>query len=209
MRIIANNKFLDHDDPEFKKHIKIEEIAANLSRINRYGGAVAYNVAQHSLECSVLAEELGCSLVTQAHCLLHDAHEAYTGDVIQSLKHFLPPAYHELTGAIDREIFAVEGLPQPSEITRLTVDKLDAAMAQIEIKAFFPHNEELQSFVRSIDSIAAGLSTFCDRPLRYSSRYELVICMITKLSRYTLDAQTAEHQFLMRYRTIREGLKLP
>ena len=66
----------DHRD------IHIADIARHLSRINRYTGAVDYSVAQHSV---LLYEMLGTR-----EALLHDAHEAYIGDVSTPLKTLLP-----------------------------------------------------------------------------------------------------------------------
>lgn len=61
--------------------IHIRDIAHHLSRINRYLGATekAINVAQHSVLVSQLCGYKYGRFMTAG--LLHDAHEAYTGDV--------------------------------------------------------------------------------------------------------------------------------
>lgn len=69
--------------------IDIDVIAHALSRICRYGGHVRvpdgiYSVAEHSVRASYLFPETGPQV--QLAILLHDAHEAYLGDVIRPLK---------------------------------------------------------------------------------------------------------------------------
>lgn len=63
--------------------IDIEDIAHHLSLINRYTGATPapYSVAQHSVYVAEYSKCLGG--------LLHDAHEAYIGDVILPVKEAL------------------------------------------------------------------------------------------------------------------------
>lgn len=59
------------------------EIAPALARIPRFNGHTveAYSVAQHSVLCAEAAEDETGDLELAAYCLLHDAHEAYVGDI--------------------------------------------------------------------------------------------------------------------------------
>lgn len=66
--------------------INIEDIAAHLSKICRFNGACKdfYSVAQH---CCLVSEELLLyEPKIQLFGLLHDAAEAYIGDIIRPLK---------------------------------------------------------------------------------------------------------------------------
>lgn len=93
--------------------ITISDIAMALSRICRYGGHVPefYSVADHSIYCVKMAVHDGVvdkSLLRTI--LLHDAAEAYLGDIVKPLKNLLP-GYAELERGFERVIeqkFAVD-----------------------------------------------------------------------------------------------------
>lgn len=65
--------------------VHIEDIAHHLSRIARYSGATigitGYSVAQHSVLCADLIRTWGGDAALQREALLHDAGEAYYGDI--------------------------------------------------------------------------------------------------------------------------------
>lgn len=63
--------------------IDIYDIAWSLSQINRFTGHAKrpYSVAEHSLLVADLARHDGKSALVQLACLVHDAHEAYAGDI--------------------------------------------------------------------------------------------------------------------------------
>ncbi len=82
--------FLDPSPDE----IDIDTIATGLSNVCRYGGKVKvgffYSVAEHSVVLAKkVLEETGCTEKALS-ALLHDASEAYLGDVARPLKQFLP-----------------------------------------------------------------------------------------------------------------------
>jgi hypothetical protein len=73
--------------------IDIRDIAGPLSKICRFGGHIStfYSVAQHSVLVASLAPD-----PLKKAALLHDAAEAYLGDVIKPLKVMIGPAYEAL-----------------------------------------------------------------------------------------------------------------
>jgi len=77
--------FLNLEDPDFRA-VNLEDIAIPLSRISRFNGHTAepWNVAQHS----VLTWELARLFMPEmsAHMILHDAHEAFIGDITRPVK---------------------------------------------------------------------------------------------------------------------------
>ena len=77
--------------------ITLQDIGHALSNLCRFTGHVKafYSVAQHSVLVCQMAQDAGCDLGTQRAALMHDATEAYLGDVSSPLKSLLPD-YREL-----------------------------------------------------------------------------------------------------------------
>jgi len=71
--------------------IKLSDIAASLANINRFNGQchTQHNVADHSIAVAIKAKQLGFCASSQLTALLHDAHEAYTGDITWPMKKLL------------------------------------------------------------------------------------------------------------------------
>lgn len=71
--------------------VDVEDVAHALSHINRFTGhtTYAYSVAQHCVAVSRYLELTGQPVLVQYAGLMHDAHEAYFGDISAPLKAFL------------------------------------------------------------------------------------------------------------------------
>jgi 5'-deoxynucleotidase YfbR-like HD superfamily hydrolase len=84
---IQSGTYLDLLDPQ-PEQFTISDIAGALSRICRFGGQVAefYSVAEHSVHCANIARNDGLSIEVQRAALMHDAAEAFCGDVVKPLK---------------------------------------------------------------------------------------------------------------------------
>jgi hypothetical protein len=98
--------------------ILIEDIAHSLSHVCRFGGHVAqfYSVAQHSVGVSRNVPK-----VHARAALLHDAAEAYIGDVIRPLKQCLP------------DYMAIERLWERVIVERFELDMSQAAVGSIKL----------------------------------------------------------------------------
>lgn len=86
IRTVKGNPFnLLRPEPSM---VELEEVAHSLSMQCRYNGHVPsfYSVAEHSVRVSVLLEDDGHSVDVQMAGLLHDAAEAYCGDMVRPLK---------------------------------------------------------------------------------------------------------------------------
>jgi len=92
--------------------ISIHDIAHSLSSLVRFTGHARepYTVAQHSICAVIEAKSRGLSTDIQRAALLHDAHEAYMGDISSPLKRLLPgtDAIEEALDLAISERFEVE-----------------------------------------------------------------------------------------------------
>lgn len=88
----------------------IEDIAASLSKICRFTGHCDrfYSVAEHSLNGAKALHSI--NILWAYEFLLHDAHEAYVGDLHTNLKKICPD-YQHIEQEIDRIIRKKFGLP--------------------------------------------------------------------------------------------------
>lgn len=86
-----SGKYFDFVNPH-PDQITIEDIAGALSKICRFGSHIErfYSVAEHSVLCAQVASMDGASTEAIKAVLLHDAAEAYCGDMVKPLKVLLP-----------------------------------------------------------------------------------------------------------------------
>lgn len=127
-------------DPR-KEDICIEDIAHSLSLLCRYNGHTnrLYSVAQHSLELALYSQNRGDPTSTVLYYLLHDAHEAYVGDMTAPMKQNLEELglleiWNKVVWNIDSVIFKKFGITD--SIIR---DDYDKRILWDEKKEFFPN----------------------------------------------------------------------
>lgn len=118
--------------------IKILDIAHALSMMCRFGchSPVFYSVAEHCVLSSSFAVAQGKPRQIQRECLLHDAHEAYTGDMCAPLKR-LCPEYQKIEERVQEQVlrhFNI-GILSPS------VKDIDLGMLKAEHAKFWPDDE--------------------------------------------------------------------
>jgi hypothetical protein len=155
---------LDLFDPDYRK-IDLVDIARALSRIRRYGGntAVEWTVADHSIACARQAlhtidfggfdsrEQLALA------CLMHDAAEAYTGDLIWPIKEAMRRAQEKtfvrIESGFSRAIAKAFDLPQGFDEDPY-VKQIDQAVCALEMRqlrimpeGWSPHVEPARDFL--------------------------------------------------------------
>jgi len=101
---VASGHYLDLADPK-PEMVDIVSIATALGRICRFGGHSPdfYSVAEHSVHAHDLAYRDGLPANVCKAILLHDAAEAYIGDVVRPLK-IMSPWYMEIESRIEKAI---------------------------------------------------------------------------------------------------------
>lgn len=136
----------DFADPR-PEAIDIEDIAWSLSQMLRFNGHTrfAYSVAAHSIGVSYLvpAEDA-------FEGLMHDAAEAYVGDVVRPLKKLLGRAFGDLEDRIEQIIAAKFGLRWPwppsvkvADMRMLAAERLHLQVHQPDAPAYQWIRDEL------------------------------------------------------------------
>ena len=137
---LASGSYFDLCNPEGSV-IDINDIAESLSKICRYGGHGTgfYGVAEHSVHVADLCIRDGHPKEACLAALLHDAPEAYVGDVIKPLKIMLPE-YSAIELRIDKAIcrrFSIEHGKYHD-----LIKKYDHEMLFCEKRTLFPEDAE-------------------------------------------------------------------
>lgn len=127
-----SGRMVDLMDPQ-PETICIDDIAHALARLARFNGhtrtAGIYSVADHCLWCSGVAldrwpDAPGVAL----QALLHDAHEAYTGDIVAPLK-FIPQVadvLRPIEESLQAAIHTALGVRPPTMTEATAVRHIDA-----------------------------------------------------------------------------------
>lgn len=121
--------------------VNLNDIAHHLSKIQRYGGAqeltMQYSVAQHSILMAEWCLNIYKDRELAQLALLHDASEAYLGDVNSILKRLLPD-YLALEAKVQQVILEKYTCATYKLSGYGVVNSLDKAILVNEVKALFP-----------------------------------------------------------------------
>lgn len=135
----SGNKFFPLDArPE---EVKIEDIAHALSLICRYGGHARqfYSVSQHSRHVAeLLAKTHGDDTLT-LQGLIHDATEAYLGDMVRPLKLSMPE-YCSIEERLDAVIHEALEVPYPCFEDRAIIKWADNTLLMTERRELVNHS---------------------------------------------------------------------
>lgn len=133
--MLSSGRVIDLTNPD-PGSIRIEDIALALSRICRFAGHTLrfYSVAEHCVMVSRLVPQEAA-----LPALLHDASEAYLGDVTRPLKAILP-AYKEIERRL--EVVIEQKFRIDSFQWRVEIKSADIKMGIIEAHRLMPHDPE-------------------------------------------------------------------
>ena len=146
--------------------VDIDDIAYALSNICRFTGHVHtyYSVAEHCYRASLIVPSL---YALQA--LLHDAAEAYIGDVSSPLKRLLPDyrAIEERVEAAVLTHFKLPLKPHPC------VKQADLVMLATEQRDLLPHHDDDWAVLKGIDPLPDFISPLPPHQarMRFLERY--------------------------------------
>lgn len=126
--------------------VAIEDIAHGLAYQCRFNGQTRtfYSVAQHSIIVAALVPE-----EQRLAALLHDAAEAYLGDMVKPLKLLLPEfsAIEEQVSAIIAEKFGLSGFAFPE------IKRADLIALATEKRDLMPYSTESWETLRGISPL--------------------------------------------------------
>lgn len=136
---VRSGSYFDLTDPK-SDQFTFGDIAGALAKICRFGGQINcfYSVAEHLLHCADQAQADGLPLESQRAVMLHDAAEAFVGDMVKPLKMLLPE-YSEIESRVEAAIAAKFHIDFAREAS--AVSKIDREMLIAERRAFFSRDD--------------------------------------------------------------------
>jgi hypothetical protein len=135
----VSGRFVNPFEPD-PEQLDIGDIGRALANICRFGGHTRsfYSVAQHSVIVSELVEQRGGDVEDTFAALMHDATEAYLGDMPHPIKHRSPlGAAFKLAEAHLEQVIAQRFKIKPNVPE---IKKLDRALLATERRAFSTEN---------------------------------------------------------------------
>jgi 5'-deoxynucleotidase YfbR-like HD superfamily hydrolase len=122
-------------------HPSLHDIARGLSLQPRFGGQTdeSWSVLEHSMFCAELADSIYGERTFRLAMLLHDAHEAITGDVPTPLK---TPDFRAMQDALDERIMDAyfPGGYAAYRERKAQVAYVDRRAMQAEAQELLPHD---------------------------------------------------------------------
>lgn len=138
----SDGSVFDIQDPK-PEQLDIKLIAHALAQVNRFGGHAAwpYSVAQHSCLCAFEAE-VRCPGDMTIIALLHDASEAYLGDLVRPLKRLMRSTYEPLEARLQACVYERWLGRQPAKCELELMKEIDNAVLRSESAVLMPGSED-------------------------------------------------------------------
>ncbi len=138
----ASAEWIDCNDP-WETPIKLETIAQSLANICRWGGHCNqfYSVAAHSIHVMSILERTHGKEGARVG-LMHDAHEAYTGDCTSPRKQVLGRVWREFENEWEYRVHARFLLPDTDDPIWHDCKQADLVSLATERERLFPPDTE-------------------------------------------------------------------
>lgn len=136
--------------------VHLEDIAHGLAYQCRFNGQTSefYSIAQHSLMVADIISAEHPELRLAA--LLHDASEAYLGDVVKPLKALLPD-YKDIERRVEEIIAKAYGI---SDIFNPLIKRADMIALATEKRDLMPHSAEDWSYLKGYEPLRDAITAW-------------------------------------------------
>ena len=153
--LLLSGEYFDLAEPEACA-FQVSDIAHALGNICRFTGHTErfYSVAEHSVICSHMVPPEDAMAA-----LMHDASEAFIGDVSSPLKKLLPD-YKAIERRVEEHVFSTLGLPYPFPPS---VKKADRIMLRLE-QSQLMRNEHRWEGTEDGEGLTDGQYLLCRTP---------------------------------------------
>ncbi len=155
---LRSGLYLDLADPQ-PEQFSFGDVAGALSKICRFGAQIDqfYSVAEHCYWCAKVGQREGLSLSVQVALLMHDAAEAFIGDVVKPLKIMLPDykvVEHRMEAAIANK-FGID-----VDSCKSAVRKIDMEMLICERRKLFSADNVVWTGENEVRKIEVDIQCF-------------------------------------------------